>query len=89
MDDRTCTAEWLLSRLDHLEEDQLKIVNSFVDQIMRYHDPDVVKAFLNWRRDPRIGSVLDLAADLGDEEKDQLLFFAEGLHDEAVGGRRN
>ena len=86
--DRTCAEKRLLSRLDHLEEEQLSLLSSFVDQIMKYHDPDVVQAFLNWRDDPRIGSVLDLAADLGDEERDQLLFFTEGLHDERGAEKR-
>lgn len=83
MTERTRAVRRLLARLDHLEEDQLRLVDRFVQQILRCHDPEVVKVFLNWRRDPRIGSVLELAADLDDEDRDQLLFFAEALYDEA------
>lgn len=39
----------------------------------------MVQTFLSWRADPRIDSILDLAASLGDEGRDQLLFAAEDL----------
>jgi hypothetical protein len=66
--------------LARLDDEQLALVQTFIDQILLCHDPDVVSAFLAWRCDARIGSILDLAAALGDEGRDQLLFAAEELY---------
>jgi len=48
------------------------------------HDPDVVQTFLAWRSDPKLESILDLAAALDDDSRDQLLFSAEDLYSEAA-----
>ena len=76
------------ARLRVLEPEKLALVEVFIDQILKWHDPDVVEAFLAWRRDGRIGSILELAAELGDEGRDQLLFFAEDLYTEDWRRRR-
>lgn len=81
---RTLAARRLQARLEFFEDDQLALVEAFVDQLMRYHDPDVVRTFLAWRSDPRLGSILELAADIGEEDRDQLLFYAEELYGSAT-----
>ena len=70
-------------RLGGLSDEQLALVNEFIDQVLACEDPDVVRTFLMWRSDPRIDSILDLAATLGDEGRDQLLFAAEDLYSES------
>lgn len=69
-----------LSNLNHA---QVELVEKFVEQIIRCYDPDVVSSFIEARNDPRIESLLTLAADLEDEKRDQLLFAAEELYDSA------
>jgi len=63
----------------HLGAEQMHLVQMFVQQIVLCHDPDAVASFLAWRTDPKLESILDLAAKMGDEDRDQLLFFAEDL----------
>jgi len=74
----------LAELLSRLGEPQIALVSQFVRQILRCHDPDVVATFLNWRRDPRIETLLLIAAGLDDEALDQLVFAAEALQDEPV-----
>ncbi len=62
---------------------QLALVCEFIEQILACSDPDIVQTFLSWRADPRIDSILDLAASLGDEGRDQLLFAAEDLYSDS------
>ncbi len=69
--------------LSHLNTAQVELVEKFVEQIVRCYDPDVVRSFLEARNDPRIESILALAADLEEEKRDQLLFAAEELYDSA------
>lgn len=69
--------------LSNLNVAQVELVEQFVEQIIRCYDPDVVRSFLEARNDPRIESILALAADLEDEKRDQLLFAAEDLYDSA------
>jgi len=73
----------LSDRLEGLSDLQLALVIEFVEQILSCEDPDVVQTFLSWRADPRIDSILDLAASLGDEGRDQLLFAAEDLYNDS------
>lgn len=60
----------------------LRLAARFIDQVIANEDPDAVDAFLRWRDDPRIGSLLELAAHLDDDRLDQLLFAAEDLFSE-------
>ena len=70
--------------LSSLNDEQVSIVEAFVAQILKCHDPDVVRSFLAWRQDPRVESILSLVTDLDDEQVDQLLFTAEELYDETT-----
>lgn len=78
----------LAQRLEGLSDLQLALVCEFIEQILACSDPDVVQTFLSWRADPRIDSILDLAASLGDEGRDQLLFAAEDLFSDSRQPRR-
>lgn len=69
--------------LSNLNEAQIALVEQFVDQIVRCHDPDAIRSFLALREDPRIESILSLVTDLEEEKRDQLLFAAEELYDSA------
>ena len=69
----------LLGRISNLNDMQLGIVGQFVQQILLCHDPDVVTSFVNWRHDPKIGSILSIAADLDEDFREQLLFVAEEM----------
>ena len=57
---------------------------SFVDEITSLGDPDVIQAFLAWRHDPRISSIVDLAMCIASDDLDQLLFAAEDFYQNAV-----
>jgi hypothetical protein len=70
----------LCDRLAVLETAQLALVQIFTEQLLEWQDPDVVAAFLAWRSDPKIASILELAAALEEEEREQLLFMAEDLY---------
>jgi hypothetical protein len=72
--------ERLAERLDGLRPDQLALLDLFTDQILSWQDPEVVETFLAWRSDPRIGSILELAAALSEEDREQLLFAAEDIY---------
>lgn len=61
---------------------ELEVVRDFVTQIVQYFDPAVIRSFLRWHEEPRIGSILQIAAELDDDQLDQLLFCAEDLHSE-------
>ena len=58
---------------------QADIVVAFARQIVTCHDPEAVQAFLVWRDDPRMESLMQIAATLDDEGLDQLVFTAEDL----------
>lgn len=66
--------------VDQLRPEQLAILQLFLDQVMTWHDPEVVAGFLAWRNDPRIASILEIAAALDEEEREQLLFAAEDIY---------
>lgn len=74
----------LFDRVHQLDPRQRNLVDTFITQLLGCHDPDFVQSFLEWRSDPRIESLLDLAAALDDENRDQLLFKAEDLYTEQV-----
>lgn len=66
-------------RVRKLGETQAQIMLDFIEEVVEHHDPDVVHDFVRLRQDPRIQSVIQLAAGLSDEGCDQLLFAAEGI----------
>ena len=70
--------------LSTLGASQVDLVSEFAHQILRCHDPDAVATFLRWRRDPRIETLLLIAAELEDEALDELIFAAEDLQDERL-----
>jgi len=55
--------------------------SEFLEELVVCYDPDVVHDFMEWRKDPRLTSLLQLAARLSDDMRDQLLFFASEGHD--------
>lgn len=73
----------LQAELDKLTPDQLDLARRFVEQVLCFHDPEVVQTFLKWRGDPVLGSILQLTADLDGEDRDQILFHAEDLYKDA------
>ena len=70
----------LYVELADLKERQLTLVLNFIAQILKCHDPDVVHDFLELHGDPTLGSILQIAASLGEEAREQLLFSAEELY---------
>jgi|SRR6056297_1313158 len=70
----------LEARIDALSPADLEVAVRFLRQIIAYHDPDVVQDFLEWREDPRLGSILQLAAAISDELREELLFVAEDIY---------
>jgi hypothetical protein len=71
----------LVQRIQTLSEVELSLAIDFLEQIVARHDPDVVREFLSYRDDPRIESILQIAASLSEPEREQLLFDAEGRSD--------
>lgn len=76
---RLLREEISLKLLD-LDERQIDLALRFIDQLLLCHDPDVVEDFLEWRSDPNLGSILQLAAAVSGELREQLLFIAEDLY---------
>jgi hypothetical protein len=72
--------EKVLKALKVLNDAEFEAVMSFVEQIVVCYDPDAVSDFLRWRSEPRLGTILQLAASLGDEALDQRLFAAEDIY---------
>ncbi len=62
-----------------LDERRLCTVLDFVNEVAICNDPDVVDEFLEWRDDPMIGSILQIAATISRDMREQLLFAAEEL----------
>ena len=67
----------LIKALARMSQRRLKILLHFTRQILEVEDPQVVEAFVAWRNDPKIDTLLNIASALDEEELDQLLFFAE------------
>ncbi len=67
----------LIKALARMSQRRIKILLHFTRQILEVEDPQVVEAFVAWRNDPKIDTLLDIASALAEEELDQLLFFAE------------
>jgi hypothetical protein len=70
----------LCMKLAGLDEPQLELLLEFIEQVVDCHDPDAVGTFLNWREDPTIGSILQIAASISDDLREQLLYSAETLY---------
>lgn len=74
----------LYARLDEvtrqLNARELELVIAFSKQVVALYDPDAIGDFLEWREDPRFASILQIAAALSDEMRDQLLFTAETFY---------
>lgn len=66
-----------------LDDERRALLRRIVDQLLVCNDPDIVESFVAWRTDPRVESLLQLAAKLDDERLDQLLFAAEDLFSES------
>lgn len=79
-DARQRVREELISRINGLSLADLEVVLAFTRDVVIQHDPDVVADFREWYTDPRIGSILQLAAGLSDDLRDQLLFVAEDFY---------
>lgn len=69
----------VLHQISYLSEAQLSVVAAFIRQILQCHDTDIVQTFVELQQDPQLGSLLAIASDLEDEERDQLLFIAEEM----------
>jgi hypothetical protein len=70
----------LVARVDRLTLPEMEVLLAFAREIVTCHDPDVVGDFLEWRNDPRLGSILQLAAAISDDMREQLLFVAEDFY---------
>lgn len=71
-------------KLGELDARQLDLVLQFIAQIVLCHDPDAIRDFLEWRNDPEIGSILQIASSVPPEVREQLLFAAEELYSTEV-----
>ena len=70
--------------IDRLDSRRRNLVRMFLSEVVSYYDPDVVSDFLELRRDPTMGSILQLAAAMSPEMREQLLFSAEELYSTEV-----
>lgn len=74
----------LLDLLLKMELADMALVRHFCTQILRCHDPEAIDAFLRWRDEPRIETLMQIAATLDDDSLDQLLFCAEDIQTDAL-----
>ena len=74
----------MMERIGTLSVPELSLVLEFAEQIVTRFDPETVAEFMSWRMDPRIESILQIAAALDDAGREQLLFDAENrIEDDA------
>ncbi len=78
-DDQRLLRAHLVERAKSLTGSEARIVLKFIDELVVCYDPDIIHDFLQWREDPRLASLLQLAARLSEDMRDQLLFHAEDL----------
>ncbi len=79
LQDESLRAE-CIAKIKSMNPRELELLLSFADQIVACFDPDAVDDFLSWRTDPTIGSLLQLAAALDEDRREQLLFAAEDYY---------
>ena len=72
--------EQLAERARTLNASEVEIMLDFLDEVVVCYDAEVVHDFIQWRKDPRLASIMQLAVSLGDEMRDQLLFQAEDIY---------
>ena len=70
----------LINKIRHMNEKEIDLLLAFAEQIIACYDPDVVDDFIRWRDDPRLSSILQLAAAMSSDMRDQLLFEAEAFY---------
>ena len=66
-----------MPRIATLSAPELSLVLEFAEQIVTRFDPETVSEFMSWRSDPKIESILQIAAALDEAGREQLLFDAE------------
>jgi hypothetical protein len=65
-----------------MNDTEIALVLSFADQVVACYDPDAISDFLEFRSDATLASILQLAAALDDEGREQLLYSAEDFFDQ-------
>lgn len=55
------------------------LVRTFGEQVVRVYDPDAVRAFLRWKGNERLDTVVNLALDFTDQQLDQLIDVIEKM----------
>ena len=69
----------LRARVNSLNHDEARVSLELLDHLVVSFDPDIVQDFMQWRREPRLTSLLQIAARFDDDTLDQVLFYAEDL----------
>ena len=70
--------------LESLTAEEVRLVRVFTQEVVQIADPDVVAAFLKWRQDARVASLMELACQIADDDLDQLLFRAEDYYSRII-----
>ena len=70
----------LVMALSALDGEQLILVERFIADMAGLHDPAILDEFLTLRADPTLGSILQIAAAISGEGREQLLFTAEEIY---------
>lgn len=79
MNEERALRKSLADRVSTLTAGEASVALGLIDQLVVCFDPDIVHDFTEWRNDARLASILQLAARLDDELRDQVLFFVEDL----------
>lgn len=77
--DEAALRKKLTERVNTLNERQAGVALDLLDELVVCFDPDIIHGFTQWRKDPRLASVLQMVARLDDDQRDQVLFFIEDL----------
>lgn len=75
--DRTLTR--IFEKLTELDNSRLVLLSQFLEQIVEIHDPDAVSTFLRWKEDPVLDTILQLAAQLDEDARYEIVDLAEQL----------
>lgn len=80
---KTREREELAKLIESLPCASVRMLHAFSKQIAGMHDLAAVEAFLEFRADPVLGSILEMAAKLDADARDQILFSLED-HADAI-----
>ncbi len=70
--------------LQHATNAPVALIEAFVKEAANVRDYDAMRAFIAWRRNPRVSSLIEMAMAINTDDLDQLVFQAEDYYSNAL-----